>query len=120
MFTMYLGDDLIGLPCNNQHLVVRWNCGKGVKILISFTQKGEDVFSCHYANKGGTYKQSDDAIDNFPKFVAEHFPDIKKLVALVTLPKVGNKITKLGWVSQGFTYSKENGKKIEVFEKVVK
>ena len=118
-FCLNYEDDKLDLPYNDKHKIVRWNKDLNIKILVSFTQKGEDVLSCHYANKGGTFEQSDQAIVDFADFVSIYFKHIKKLCAKVINPEVGKKITNLGWISQGFVKDK-NDKKIEIYEIVIK
>ncbi len=93
-FIPYSGD-LIGLPCDDNHLVFRWNVEQ-CKILFSVCRRG-DAASCHFASNKQGLRMLKKAINEFTEFVFNLFNWCTMSIAIVNKKSVGRLIEKCGY-----------------------
>lgn len=87
--------DLMGLPTNENHLVIKWITEKDCKILFSLVQHGKAI-SGHFASDKKGLRFLKEAIKEFCEFV---FSDnhIEVILAKVIKPSVGRFISQCGF-----------------------
>jgi len=85
-------DDWLGLPVDENHLVIEWE-GPG-RILFSYARRGKGGLSCHFASNSDGLRHIKTAIDDFAHYVRETMPWCKMLLAVVGRPSVARLIQK--------------------------
>lgn len=95
-FAPYSGD-LIGLPCDRNHLVFRWG-DNDCKILFSVCRRG-NAASCHFASDKKGLRKLKQAINEFTAFVFDLFKWCIMSIAIVSKSSIGRLIEKCGYMA---------------------
>lgn len=94
-FRSYSGD-MIGLPCDANHLVYRW-CRDDCLVLFSVCRRG-DAASCHFASDKRGLRHLKQAINEFTEFVFDLFKWCTMSLAIINKKSVMRLVEKCNYV----------------------